>query len=89
LFLGRKAFVPSEPIWLEYGLKQGEDLEAVLKTYPSLRPPQKEKLRVVLEDKNGAIVRPDQPLSFSQRKFAPRRVSVAFYDLPHPIQEAA
>jgi CRISPR system Cascade subunit CasD len=82
LFLGRKAFVPGEPIWLENGLRQGEDLEAALKGYPPLRPPQKEKLRVVLEDKNGAIVRTDQPLSFSQRKFAPRRVSVTFITAP-------
>jgi CRISPR system Cascade subunit CasD len=89
LFLGRKAFVPSEPVLLEDGLRKGESLEAALKNYPALCQPEKDKLRVVLEDKNGAIVRTDQPLSFSQRKFAPRRVSVTFYDAPtQQIQEA-
>lgn len=89
LFLGRKAFVPSEPVLLEDGLRKGESLEAALKNYPTLCQPEKDKLRVILEDKNGAIVRTDQPLSFSRerRKFAPRRVSVTFYDAPKPIQE--
>lgn len=91
LFLGRKAFVPGEPILLEDGLQKGESLEAVMKKYPTLCQPEKDKLRVVLEDKNGAIVRTDQPLSFSRerRKFAPRRVSVTFYDAPESIKEAA
>jgi CRISPR system Cascade subunit CasD len=97
LFLGRKAFVPSESIVLTddsgllLGLRQGETLDQALKSYPTLCLPEKEKLRVVLEDTNGAIVRTDQPLSFSrtQRKFAPRRVSVTFYDVPEPIKEAA
>jgi hypothetical protein len=40
---------------------------------------------------NGSIVRTDQPISFSRsgRKFAPRRVSVTFYDAPEPIKEPA
>jgi CRISPR system Cascade subunit CasD len=91
LFLGRKAFVPGEPILLEDGLRKGEMLEDALTNYPVLCKPEKDKLRVVLEDTNGAIVRTDQPLSFSRerRKFAPRRVSVTFFDAPEPIQEAA
>lgn len=89
LFLGRKAFVPSEPVNLPDGLQAGKTLEDALKRYPLLRPPQKDKLRVVLENPNGAIVRTDQPLSFSQRTFAPRRVSVDFYPAPKSNQEAA
>jgi CRISPR system Cascade subunit CasD len=91
LFLGRKAFVPSEPVWLEDGLRKGETLESALENYPCLRQPEKDKLRLVLEDKNGSIVRSDQPLSFSRerRKFAPRRVSVAFIPAPEPIKEVA
>jgi len=87
LFLGRKAFVPGEPIRLEDGLRQGETLEVALKTYPALCPPEKDTLRLVLEDGGGAIVRTDQPLSFSRerRKFAPRRVSVTFIPAP-PIR---
>lgn len=91
LFLGRKAFVPGEPVLLGDGLRKGETLEQALESYPTLCPPEKNKLRVVLEDTNGAIVRTDQPLSFSRerRKFAPRRVSVTFYDAPESIKEAA
>lgn len=91
LFLGRKSFVPSEPIPLEDGLRIGETLEQALQSFPSLCEPEKEKLRVVLEDNGGSIVRTDQPLSFSRerRKFAPRRVSVTFYDAPKPIKETA
>lgn len=86
LFLGRKAFVPGEPIPLEDGLRAGETLEQALQTYPCLREPKQDKLRVILEDNNGSIVRSDQPLSFSRerRKFAPRRVSVTF--VPAPIE---
>lgn len=96
LFLGRKSFVPSEAIvitddsGLPVGLRQGETLDQALKSYPTLCLPEKEKLRVVLEDTNGAIVRTDQPLSFSRtkRKFAPRRMSVTSYDAPKSTQEA-
>jgi CRISPR system Cascade subunit CasD len=90
LFLGRKAFVPGEPILLDDGLRRDETLEQALQNYPCLCISEKEKLRVVLEDKDGSIVRTDQPLSFSRerRKFAPRRVSVTFYDAPKLIKEA-
>ena len=97
LFLGRKSFIPSESIVLTddagrpIGIKDGKKLEDALQEYPVLCESKKEKLRVVIEDKDGAIVRTDQPLSFSRerRKFAPRRVSVTFYDAPEPIKEAA
>lgn len=91
LFLGRKAFVPCEPIPLPDGLRNGEALEHSLQTYPCLREPENEKLRVILEDQNGSIVRSDQPISFarSARKFTPRRVLVTFYNAPEPQKEAA
>jgi CRISPR system Cascade subunit CasD len=90
LFLGRKSFVPGEPILLEDGLRKGDALEPALQSFPSLCNTEKEKLRVVLEDKDGSIVRTDQPLSFSRerRKFAPRRVSVMFYETPVTMKEA-
>lgn len=79
LFLGRKAFVPSEPIWLADGLHPGTALRATLTTYPWLaRPGQNppKRLRLVLEDPDGPEVRPDQPISFQTdaRSYAPRRV---------------
>ncbi|NMC80827.1 MAG: type I-E CRISPR-associated protein Cas5/CasD, partial [Chloroflexi bacterium] len=33
IFLGRKAFVPSAPVWLKNGLREGESLEAALQAY--------------------------------------------------------
>lgn len=80
-FLGRKAFVPGEPVWLIDGLKVGYELVDALKTYPALskRAPA-ERLRLVLENPIGTIVRSDQPLSFAERRFAPRRMTVQFIE---------
>ncbi len=88
LYLGRKAFVPGEPIWLADGLRPGQDLLTALSRYPwSARPGQTrpDRLRLVLEDRHGAEVRPDQPLSFQSnaRRFAPRRVRTEWLtDIP-------
>lgn len=79
LFLGRKAFVPGESIWLTDGLHPGTALRAAVTTYPWLaRPGQNppKRLRLVLEDPEGSEVRSDQPVSFQTdaRRYAPRRV---------------
>jgi CRISPR system Cascade subunit CasD len=86
LYLGRKAFVPGEPVWLADGLKPGQTLAGALQSYPWLgcdenkRPDQ---VRLVLEDpQHGSEVRPDQPLSFAERRFAPRRVTTRFMAAP-------
>ena len=79
LYLGRKAFVPGEPVWLEDGLREGEDLLHALQTYPYIGlEPAPERVRVAIEDENGEIVRPDTPVSFAERTFAPRRVRMDF-----------
>lgn len=79
LYLGRKAFVPGEPVWLQDGLCLEKSLRAALRDYPwrgrlrsDDRPP---RLRLVLEDHAGSEVHPDQPVSFAERRFVPRRVS--------------
>jgi CRISPR system Cascade subunit CasD len=76
LYLGRKAFVPSEPIWQEDGIKAATMLEVALQP----DPPPTRPLRLVIEDKEGSEVRPDQPVCFisDQRQFAPRRVATSF-----------
>jgi CRISPR system Cascade subunit CasD len=85
LYLGRKACVPGEPVWLRDGLRRDTDLLSELERYawlgcdPDRRPA---RLRVVLEDADGEAVRPDQPLSFAERRFAPRRVKTTFLDTP-------
>jgi CRISPR system Cascade subunit CasD len=86
LYLGRKAFVPGEPLWLEDGLKEGVGLRQALSLEVSPwqpRPGQKhpDRLRLVIETEDGSEVRSDQPLSFAERRFAPRRVTTTFIDL--------
>ncbi len=75
LYLGRRAFPPGEPLWLADGLREGELLEA-LATYPWLKgqPKTYPLVRMVIEDRSGNEIRPDQPLSFAPRRYAPRRV---------------
>ncbi|HUS69607.1 MAG TPA: type I-E CRISPR-associated protein Cas5/CasD [Anaerolineae bacterium] len=81
LYLGRKAFVPGEPVWLPDGLCPEGGLLDILTRYhwlgtdPQRRP---EQLRVVMEDPDGPEVRPDQPVSFALRLFAPRRVRTLY-----------
>lgn len=80
LSLGRKPFVPSDPIRLPDGLSDALLLDA-LSSYPWLgrktdeRP---EELRVVLDDPNGNDMRQDVPLSFLEREFTWRPVSSIF-----------
>lgn len=86
LYLGRKAFVPACPVWLPDGLRENRALEEALQLYPLLTErPSGSRLRVVLEDPTGPIVRPDQPLSFAERRFAPRRVRVDFIPAPAEV----
>jgi CRISPR system Cascade subunit CasD len=83
LYLGRKAFVPGEPVWLEDGLRENTPLLDALTDYPWLGcdpKHQPDAVRLVLEDANGEAVRPDQPLSFAERRFAPRRVTTRLVD---------
>lgn len=82
LYLGRKAFVPGEPVWLPDGLRENETLEQALQTYPWLgrSGDLPEQLRVVLDDVQGEIVRTDYPLSFALRQFLPRRVHIKYIE---------
>jgi CRISPR system Cascade subunit CasD len=91
LYLGRKAFVPGEPVWLADGLRPDQTLRKGLETYPWLgcdRKKHPDQVRLVLEDRDGPEVRPDQPLSFSERRFAPRRVTTTFITLPQASEPA-
>jgi len=90
LYLGRKAFVPGAPVWLEDGLRADTDLVDALTSYPWLGAPYREppeQLRLILEDAAGAEVRPDQPLSFAERRFALRRVATTFVPVPETTTE--
>lgn len=86
LYFGRKAFVPSAPIWLSDGLSKSNDLLAVLQTYPPLIETDQPQYRMIMEDVQGEYVRSDVPLSFSERLFSSRRIHI-FYILPPEKKE--
>lgn len=89
LYLGRKAFVPGESVWLQDGLRADEFLVNALRSYPWLgndRQSRPEQVRLVLEDPHGPEMRPDVPLSFAERRFAPRWVRTLFIPGP-PLKE--
>jgi CRISPR system Cascade subunit CasD len=92
LYLGRKAFPPSLPIYLSDGLCKGRTLEEALQFYPWLLSdslaneetlqkigPNVEiptNLRIILEDAQGEISCMDSPISFKDRHFVSRRVHI-------------
>lgn len=89
LFLGRKSFVPGQPIWLHEGVMPDEEIEAVLRKHPWLpcvKPPG--RLRMVLETTasttSDAVIEPrhDVPLSFADRRFTVRHVCTLWIDDP-------
>jgi len=90
LYLGRKAFPPGEPAWLHDGLRRKASLDEVLQVYPWLgHDPAKrpDQVRRICDDPAGPEVRPDRPLSFAERRFAPRRVRTDFMPAPPLRQE--
>ena len=91
LALGRKSYVPSEPIWIEDGL-QDAPLREVLAQWPwisSIRkweaPP--EQLLVSFESDDGSgVLKMDQPLSsFAERRFGTRFVRSELIDFPQEV----
>lgn len=92
LYLGRKGFVPGEPVGLPNGtgLRDLPFVEA-LAAYPwppgQRGEPPAERLRLVLdaEPSEATEVRQDVPLSFAARQFAPRPVRTTW--LPRPRGE--
>lgn len=92
IYLGRKAFPPGEPVWLEDGLWEGWGMEEALDAYPWLctggNPPS--RLRAVVEDPAGSVVVNDTPISFVQNKraFRPRRLRVSYVAMPIDREEA-
>ncbi len=105
LFLGRKSFVPSPPVFLHEGLRYGDELRDAFCAYPWLGENEKEykklshqqgdQIRLMLEDEAGEVQVNDHPISFAERQFTPRRVHVGWIDFPlylvpeHETQENA
>ena len=96
LYLGRRAFVPGEPVRLPDapplgpGLRVGQTLEQALHFYPwpERRPGERAEpptqLRVVLEDPEGDQTRMDIPVSFAplDRRYLPRTVRTEAWERP-------
>jgi CRISPR system Cascade subunit CasD len=90
LCLGRKAFPPSEPVWLPEGVLEIGPIEA-LSSFRLISEPRRGaredetglRLRVVLEcDRNEGQPRMDQPISFAprRRRFTVRYVRTQWID---------
>lgn len=91
LALGRKSYVPSEPVWLENGL-QDAPLKNVLAQWPWIASPRKweeppEMLLVSFDSEDGSgILKMDQPLSsFAERRFGARFVRSEWLPFPPEV----
>lgn len=91
LALGRKSYVPSEPIWIKDGV-QDASLREVFSQWPwvgKLRRWEKEpeQLLVSFESVDGSgVLRMDQPLSsFAERRFGTRYVSSEWIPFPKEV----
>jgi len=88
LALGRKSYLPSEPIWMENGL-QDKPLRLILEEWPwtgTLRwweaPPARLLLSLESEDGSG-VLKMDQPLSsFAERRFGARFIRAEWIPFP-------
>lgn len=87
LALGRKSYVPSEPVWLDHGVVDAPLLEA-LAARPWLSTARRaktapERLLVSMESADGSgALRMDQPLSsFAERRFGARYVRSEWVNL--------
>lgn len=93
LALGRKSYVPSEPIWIENGL-QDAPLHEALSQWPWITSQRRweelpEKLLVSFESKDGSgVLKMDQPLSsFAERHFGARFVISEWIPFPREVTD--
>lgn len=91
LALGRKSYVPSEPIWIENGV-QDALLRGALERWPWISSPREweeppEKLLVSFESEDGSgVLKMDQPLSsFAERRFGARFVRSEWIPFPQEV----
>jgi len=95
LALGRRSYVPSEPIWIEDGI-QDAPLRDVLERWPWMVSPRKwerlpERLLVSFESEDGSgVLKMDQPLSsFAERDFGARFVRSEWIPFPREVQHVS
>jgi CRISPR system Cascade subunit CasD len=91
LALGRKSYLPSEPIWFKNGVQEAP-LRDVLAQWPwiaSLRkweePPERLLISFESQDRSG-VLKMDQPLSsFAERRFGARFVASQWIPFPQEV----
>ena len=93
LALGRKSYVPSEPVWIENGV-QDVPLRDALTRWPWIASQRRweelpEKLLVSFESENGSgVLKMDQPLSsFAERRFGARFVRSEWIPFPQEVAD--
>jgi CRISPR system Cascade subunit CasD len=93
LALGRKSYVPSEPIWIENGV-QDVPLRDALARWPWIATPRRwedhpEMLLVSVDSEDGSgVLKMDQPLSsFSERRFGARFVRSEWIPFPKEVAD--
>ena len=93
LALGRKSYVPSEPIWLENGF-QDALLKTALARWPWIASPRKweeppEMLLISFDSEDGSgVLKMDQPLSsFAERRFGARFVRSEWIPFPQEVAD--
>lgn len=91
LALGRKSYVPSEPIWIEDGL-QNAPLREILACWPWIAAQRKweeipERLLVSFESRDGSgTLKMDQPISsFAERRYGARFVHSEWIPFPQEV----
>lgn len=95
LALGRKSYIPSEPIWVEDGL-QDVPLRKVLEQWPWIATLRRgevfpERLLISFESEDGSgVLKMDQPLSsFAERRFGARFVRSEWIPFPQEVPHAS
>jgi len=95
IWLGRKSYVPSEPVWLKDGV-QSSGVRPVLENWPWLSHLRRGEARpssllasFESEDDSG-LLKMDQPLSsFAERRFGSRNVRSVWIPFPEVTPNAA
>ncbi len=91
LALGRKSYLPSEPIWIEDGVQE-RSMREVMAQWPWIATQRKwedlpEQLLVTFESTDGSgLLKMDQPLSsFAERRFGTRFVRSEWLPFPKEV----
>jgi CRISPR system Cascade subunit CasD len=85
IFFGRKAFPPAESVALPESPVRAQDLQTALQDHPRLRVDPRSldpaRMRGLIEDPDGPLIRMDQPLSFARgrRQFGLRRMRICMF----------